>query len=381
MILDKSESTLEVAFLKSFLIDCLHLLNKRLYKKVYDEIETKIPYMKDIIYLDFLLLKISAIIKILSKKLYKAELTIRPCEHWLRRLDQNLKLFYEIMKTLNKSDFIIYLESYIQSQCDMFYLLALYNKREGNLADCLSYLSIAYKTLNNYVDNIFQPKTLLIFQKIIIFISNILIADNDFKEAINYQQKGLLLCYRQLFLTVDFQNGLETNINTLKENLKSDSLINEKIYQFQHLIANLVTLLFHQGICLESFGLITEALFNYSQSKFFSERYLSSSHSEFLEFIKNIEVKLREYKETLSRLEQMIQLNVPKDDISDKNIIKQNDNKLNLKSYETVKSKIENIIKNLKLEDLNDIELFSKRDNISNNIFICGKRKPYEKAY
>ena len=120
---------------------------------------------------------------------------------------------------------------------------------------------------------------------------------------------------------------------------------------------------------MESLGLLTEALFNYSQARFFTERYISTLYSEFLEFIENIESRLRSYKEIIIKIrEHNVLIDENNLNIKDSKAIKAEINKISNKSYEAVKIRIEDLINKLRLEDLKDIELFSKRDNLSKNV-------------
>ena len=358
--------------LKSFYQECFHFMHKKLYRKVYDEISSKMSLIVGPLFLDFLNLKINSCIKIIYKKLYKYDASKKKSlEYWLLNLETNTKLYRESIFSLEKNMIIDYIENFIQITAETLYLLALFNRKENNWADCITYLSIGYKILNIFLDNVVRPKTLEIFQKIIIFLSTIFIADNDFQEAINYQRKGLFICYRQLFLSIDIQKGLEINIQSMIDSLqKENSTINkEYIYRFERLIVNIVTLLFHQGLCLESLGLLTEALFNYSQARFFTERYISTLYSEFLEFIENIESRLRSYKEIIIKIrEHNVLIDENNLNIKDSKAIKAEINKISNKSYEAVKIRIEDLINKLRLEDLKDIELFSKRDNLSKNV-------------
>lgn len=365
--------------LKPFLFECQMFMHKKLYRKVYDDIDSKIinwdPDSK--LYLDLLILKSQSLIKIISKRISKYDSSkFKSTEQWFMKLEKELKTFKEKYLSNTSSPFFLdNIEMYVQLCSETFYLMAIMSKLEGNYPDCICYLSMGDKLINSFHQNSVKQKTLFIFQNILIQISNFLIADNDFYEAINYQNKAINLCYRQLYLIVDIQSGLEVNIETLLENLikKFPSTHRDYVSKFERLIVNCVTLLFHQGICLERVGMLTESLFNYTQARFFTEKYLSNTHSEFLEFILNIEDKIKQYKNLLLKIKskntcENQSATLPQstnENVKKENLGEFHHNHEQAKSYETVKTKIENMILNLKPECVKEIELFSKRDNFT----------------
>lgn len=234
-------------------------------------------------------------------------------------------------------------------------LFSQFNQLEGNLVDSLCYLSTAEKIVTSFSDNCHDNRTLNIFQNILISLGNILIADKDYLQGIKTNNQALKLCFRELFLLVNISDGLEGNLSSIK--LKQvGKTQKEAIHCFEKLISNIVTILYHQGICLENVGLLKEAGYYYCQAGFFSEKYLGSKYSEFSEFILIVQSRLSKYIDLIDRLKHQETEKHGKD----RDSLQKSYNhslKHENKSLKLITDKVEQYIRSLKPEAIKELDL------------------------
>lgn len=411
--------------LKPFYYECQLLLHKKQYRKVYDEIDNKENLItKTPFYIDFVIIKIQAILKIIQNRLNRYLSTkFQSTNQWFKKLESKIEEFHALIvqsdeaikkkstsvisiKNINKdnskidsslniehkqeskaeninhdnnkeelgenkleilevksySDFIE-LEIFFISQS--LYLQAQFNQIEGNWADCVSFLSIGEKIINSFSSHCSNNKTLNCFQNILLMISSILLADNDYYQAIKIQNNALNVCFRELFLLTDIREGLEADLTNLKLNPLGKITLKEAFHCFEKLIVNIVSVLFHQGMALENLGQLKDSLFYYSQAKFFSEKYLGTKYSEFLEFIINVEIRLKKYIDIIDKLQDAAKSK--SNDTNDRKNTSLSGNRLKNenKSLDLVKAKIEDFISKMKPNQIKELELDSRSKNSS----------------
>ena len=358
----KNNNNNNVKLMKSFYNECYLLMGRRLYKKVYNDIDNKFVLLKnDLISYKLQIIKLDSICKIITNRLDKTNsynLSKELSTHrWFDRFEEEIKAYrnvfltefedinnenifdknqnlnkeineyninnqtnyskdsiYAIFKKKIKNQFNLYIESYIYFLTKRFYLLSLFEKKKENIAECLCYLSYSLKIVDMCTNFTTNCKSLILFQDVCILLVKLHLADNDILEAYNYIKKGLFLCYRSLFLIVDLKYGLESSMDEFIDNLMKhtntvnddENIINnkDKPYYLIKIFNSIVLLLFYQGICYEHMGFINYALFCYSQAKYFTGNYIvdSKENSEFYEFLSNIQNKLEGYKENFNIL-------------------------------------------------------------------------------
>lgn len=234
-------------------------------------------------------------------------------------------------------------------------LFSQFNQLEGNLVDSLCYLSTAEKIVTSFSDNSHDNRTLNIFQNILISLGNILIADKDYLQGIKTNNQALKLCFRELFLLINISDGLEGNLSNIK--LKQVGKTHkEAVHCFEKLVTNIVTVLYHQGICLENVGLLKDAGYYYCQAGFFCEKYLGSKYSEFSEFILIVQSRLSKYIDLIDRLkhQETEKHNKHMDSLqkSYHQVLKHEN-----KSLKMITDKVEQYIRTLKPEAIKELDL------------------------
>ena len=274
----EEEKTLENY--EKFLNELRSNLCKSKYRKVLEDIQNKHGVFNSIKESWKLIeIKIKCQLKIVNRKLSKYENSIpkmRRIEVWLSKVELEIdEWFDEILKDIQNKEQI---EVIIQLILDFLYYSAVYSKNEKLICDCVGYLAIGEKIIKVFIDISRDPKTLSLAQKIILFLSSLLIVDLDFEMAKAYQSTALKLAFKELFYRVDVEEGL---------NIDSFSKYNQ--HYLNKLFVNIILAFYHRGVCEEKNGNYPKAAEAYKQAKWFTIKMLKNYMPELSQFIHDVE--------------------------------------------------------------------------------------------
>ena len=346
-----------------FLKKLMYLMSQCKYREALRIIESK----KNFYYnfndsWKYQILESNCILKIIRKKLYKYQKEIsNNNQHqnysllfWfnqvffiLEKLTLNLRTDLDKTINLNEEININRIEYIVQAHLSLIYYLCLYSKLIGQIPQLCSYFAITERIMN-YISFIRQAKTLSILQKILLLRANLLIENLDFEKSLIYQKLSIDICFREFFLLVDFDSGL--NSYNLPGNKKY------KEYIFQNII-NMVLCFYLRGVCFEFFGNITKSIEAYKQSRWISVKFLKDNQSEFTCFMKNIEKRAFIYFYIMEDIKNEIEL------IRNEKIEKE---KEKLKKVELEEKEKEEVLK--KISSGQSLNNFGNLEHILSNI-------------
>ena len=257
--------------------------------------------------------------------------------------NDKLKCFYE---------FII---KFILQKCVNLSKRCIYKKK---IKDALSFLSLGVKLINFTCKYFNSPETASLCGEIFLFLSSILIADNNYETAKNFINLSLIFFYTSLesILFINPKQISYSMFNIFNQKTVIYDLASKIIFYFSILFYNL-------GICYENQGFPYDSFHAYKQSKFFTSLLKD----------KNIDIeKLYEYINEIDNRQLMrnriiifFERCVSKEELIDKEIPKKKVyNLYNIMKERKEKRylKIENYISNMKLLDVDNDEpnLFNK---------------------
>ena len=368
-----------------FLKKLMYLMSQCKYREALRIIESK----KNFYYnfndsWKYQILESNCILKIIRKKLYKYQKEIsNNNQHqnysllfWfnqvffiLEKLTLNLRTDLDKTINLNEEININRIEYIVQVHLSLIYYLCLYSKLIGQIPQLCSYFAITERIMN-YISFIRQAKTLSILQKILLLRANLLIENLDFEKSLIYQKLSIDICFREFFLLVDFDSGL--NSDYLGRNKKN------KKYIYDNII-NMVLCFYLRGVCFEFFGNISKSIEAYKQSRWLCVKFLNKNQPEFTFFMKKIEKRNFFYYNILKDIEKEIQIIKIEKFLKEgekMKIIEQSKNEerensdilRKISSGNSIKNfgKLENILEKIGSIELKDIE---------NNKYYLGKSK------
>ena len=278
-----------------FLKKTINLMRQCKYRAALSLIESK----KNVFYhfndsWKYQILEQNCILKIIKKKLSKHQKEILNNNthqnysliFWFNQvfflleiLTLNLRTDLDKTLNLNEEININRIEYIVQVHLSLIYYLCLYSKLIGQIPQLCSYFAITERIMN-YISFIRQAKTLSILQKILLLRANLLIENLDFEKSLIYQKLSIDICFREFFLLVDFDSGL--NSDYLGRNKKN------KKYIYDNII-NMVLCFYLRGVCFEFFGNISKSIEAYKQSRWLCVKFLNKNQPEFTYFMENVE--------------------------------------------------------------------------------------------
>ena len=298
---------------EKFLVDLKTNMSKCKYRKVLDDLrlrQSMFVMLKDSWKLNEL--KIRSLNKIITRKIFKYE-TIpqkaKNIESWLALVDNEIDEWFE---TIIKDDQEIEkIEILVQVTLEHFYNFAIFAKNQKQIGDCAGFLALGEKIIKVYSDITKDPRTLNICQKILLFISSLLIVDNDFETAKIYQTTTLKLCFKELFIRVDSDQAIHI------ENMTKVSL-----YYIQKLFTNIVISFYQRGACEENCGSYLKANEAYCQAKWFTLKFLKNQFPELAQFISDVNERCILYSKVFIKSEVVnFELNSRDKDKDTKNLV------------------------------------------------------------
>jgi len=279
---------------EKFLVDMRSSMSKCKYRKVLEEIRLRqgmFIMLKD--FWKLTILKIRSLNKITTRKIFKYETVptkSKNTESWLGLVDKELDDFYDNNLRIEPEPEKV--ESIVQVTLEHFYNWALFSKNQKLIGDCAGFLALSEKIIKVYNDITKDPRTLNLFQKVYLFISSLLIVDNDFETAKNYQSLALKLCYKELFLRIDSSESI--NINTMSK---------VSLYYIQKLFVNIAIAFYQRGACEENCGSYLKANEAYLQAKWFTIKFLKTQYPELAQFINDVNERCQHYTKVFIKSE------------------------------------------------------------------------------
>jgi hypothetical protein len=279
---------------EKFLVDIRASMSKCKYRKVLEEIRLRqgmFIMLKD--FWKLTILKIRSLNKITTRKIFKYETVptkSKNIESWLGVADKELDDFYDNILRIEPDPEKV--ESIVQVTLEHFYNWALFSKNQKLIGDCAGFLALSEKIIKVYYDITKDPRTLNIFQKVYLFISSLLIVDNDFETAKNYQSQALKLCYKELFLRMDSSEAINMH------NMSKISL-----YYIQKLFVNIAIAFYQRGACEENCGSYLKANEAYLQAKWFTIKFLKTQYPELAQFINDVNERCQHYTKVFIKSE------------------------------------------------------------------------------
>ena len=267
----------------------LYLISKQ-YKETIKFIETKEQLLEEhsfnYIFFD---LKLKCFYKILKNELSKYKYRNKNIEYSpTMKTSITLEKMFQKMKSYFKNIIkVFYLEAanekakeiLIQNYCEGLYLLAKFHKIKNQTQDASSYLSISHSMLKTYIDKCKDPYTYQVYQKILILLSTLLIEDNCYYNAIEYNFLCLKLCIKELFIRNTLDKGI--NLHSMPYKIRN---------YFREIFQNINLSLYFLGICYENLGQLSKALDCYKQASWFISKFYHESNSKLFEIIQGTEI-------------------------------------------------------------------------------------------
>ncbi len=341
--------------------------DKKQYRKTIEEIEIiKNNYNINDIHNSLLThIQIKCVLKIIEKKYrdYKEKAYLKGVDKWLKIFEKFLEHFSNGIEYLNfnKKEQYEYLNYYHLTK---LYLYAVLEKQKNNNLECLSYLLLAEKIIDETLNEIKFPQIYRIIQKIYLFKISFLISDKNFLTALNYIVVLFELCNKHLYFFLSLN----------QENQKNNY---EKIIK---------DTLFTITICFYYLGCISEnlkdckiAYFCYNQTYFFVKNYLQEKYPYLFLFFEDLLSRVKIYLKIFSSIDKLN--NIFLINSRKKNKKKEYVSKLFINEKEKRLKYIESYLNKLKIKEIDDDnedlfnEIGTKRKskktiNLMKNVFL-----------
>jgi hypothetical protein len=288
-----------------FIKNLRHLQHTRQYRQAISEIEKNYSTYESLqseIY-KLYIIKAQCILKILSHKLtkYTNELInsnsnkTRSILFWFNHLflvlEQLVMLFRYANLTeesiLNKVEYII------QIHLDTLYHLALFHKQTNNITQMCSYFAMV-DNIKNALNYCRHPRTLNLYRKMYLLRAVTLIGNQDYDNSLKYQKICVDISFREFFLVVDFDEGLEEQKQFNKE------VMIKKILKRNFI--DMIIAFYLRGVCYEYLSDLPKSIEAYKQIKWFSLKFVNESEPELALFCERLTQRAMLYYTLLKEL-------------------------------------------------------------------------------
>ena len=306
-------------------------------------------------YTKIILLKIKTIQKIIERKLEKYfsfPNKLKSTQKYFIEFYSSVNEFLSFLKEDEEDDKIVeekkkdisnvieyILEIFLQ-QC---YFISLYCVHLNLFTDCIAFLSLGERLIKNTCEFFISPEIHYYSVCIYLFLSSLLIMNENYSSAKNYLNISLKICYKELELRLN-----DSHINSL---INISEINNTAIQESIEKIFFNITIAFYQlGVCNENELNFQAAYQSYKEAKFFINVIPNKENMDFLLFMYNLEKReLLRYNiiEFFKRSENQIReikptkKKIPKYLYSEEN---------NIKKYE----KLQKYLENLKINEIDD---------------------------
>ena len=370
-------------------------LSKKLYKKTIKEIEVLIDnkYLEGYSQLwKILILKIRAILKIIEKKIIKylinhfekAKLKhhIISIKKYFNKIPNEFNNFFEKIKESKIINDMEIIDGLLLCYFDYIYLISFFYKKIGNAIESITYLSLILRLYKETKLIVKSFKTIYKMEKCFIFLSQMLIYNEDYFSCLEYLNISMNICLTNLiFQTNDLTEGIfkgdknkiPTTGNTNNLSINKIKIENEIEKSFgdkklKKIIINIVYIYFYRAICYENIGKIKNSIKCYYQCLWFLNHFFVINFKSLSGMIQTILDKSIEFKNAIDYLDKKIKYydhiqlklkNLNKKDNKDEKNSKFPNN-LYSKKYQILVNKIEKI----KINEIDTVNKFDTKKNI-----------------
>ena len=207
-----------------FLLSLRRMLHKKQFRKVLNEIETCYPFYQTLTthIHSLYIIKAQCILKIINKKLKDHPLEILneksrqsfSLHFWFNHLFFTLEqIVLSLRPTLNctinihtEKTFDI-IEQVVQLHLDMLYHLSKYSYQTKQIPQLLTYF-VMVDNIKYFYTYSKHPRTLNIMCRLYLMRAKVLISNYDYDSSLKHQRFAMDLCFREFFISVDFDEGL-----------------------------------------------------------------------------------------------------------------------------------------------------------------------------
>jgi hypothetical protein len=259
-------------------------LTARKYKKVYQDIEfiSDGHYNGLKQYWKLREYKLESILKIVSRRLFgyyagsKKGYPLLFLDNWFKTAGETLEDWGEGIDNADQDE----IDSYIFYTLWEIYLHSLHLRYQNRYFEVTALLSIGEALVKVHSNSCRTPRTLNICQRILLFVSSLLIADGCFETAKSYQYRTMQLLIKELFYSTDSEDRFVETINT-------GAIIN--------VFTTYSIACYQRGVCEENLGHLDRAIESYRQSSWSAKKFLKNKVPEFVQFIHFLEEKACKY--------------------------------------------------------------------------------------
>ena len=205
---------------------------------------------------------------------------------WLLFIKESIKEYNE-NKDLKRKDniqcFLEFIIKFILQKCVTLSKNCIDHK---NIKDAVCFLSLGVNLINHTHIFFKSPESFFLCGKIYLFLSSILIGDNNYETPKNFINLACIFFYTSLEALL-FSNPKQISysiFNLLNQDEQNYDILNKTIFY-------LSTCFYNLGICFENQGFPYDSFYAYKQSKFFSS-ILEENNQDiklFYNFVKEIE--------------------------------------------------------------------------------------------
>ena len=276
---------------------------------------------------------------------------------WLLIINELIKKIKE-NKDIDKIQcFLEFCINFILQKCINMSTHCIHHKK---IKTAVCFLSLGVNLINHIYSFFKSPESNFLSGKIFLFLSSILIVEENYESAKNLISLSLKFLYMSLEIIL-FTNPNQVSysvFNLLNQSKQSYDYITNIIFY-------LSTCFYQLGVCYENQGFPYYSFYSYKHSKFFSSIFedVNEDSSKFSTFIKEIEKKQLLRNRIIIFFERF----VTKEELIDKEPVKKKVYK-EFVSYNEKKAKrylkLEKYISNMKLIDVDndELDLFDRID-------------------
>jgi hypothetical protein len=287
---NKSDTEKEKENIELFLKEVKSNVRKGKYKKVLEDIEVGERKYSNIFFKwQIVDIKISTLFKSFLRFLYQNDLTIMKDHYtvdgFLSKIDKNVEDWFDAIfqneNNLEEQAFRFEFENMITAYVTQLYTYALISKKERKCGDCCAYLGIAEKLVKFFLEKTKNNKFLYIASQIFLFISSLLISDEEYLTAEIYQKQAICVSYR-----------LISYLNPNNEYLDLPKLKKSNRNYVEKAIVAICVAFYHRGNCEETMGNLLKATESYSQARWFAGNFLINPYPELVQFLTDVDIRV-----------------------------------------------------------------------------------------
>ena len=266
-----------------FIKSLRQLQHTKQYRRTISEIELNYPKYQSLqneIHIIYII-KAQCILKIISHKLkkYRNELlnndsnTIHSILFWFNHLFLILEQLVMLFRysNLTEESILNKVESIIQIHLDTLYHLALFHRQTNRITQMCSYFAMV-DNIKNALNYCRHPRTLNLYRKMYLLRAVTLIGNQDYDNSLKYQKICVDISFREFFLVVDFDEGLEEQKQFNKE------VMIKKILKRNFI--DMIIAFYLRGVCYEYLSDLPKSIEAYKQIKWFSKKFVNESEPE-----------------------------------------------------------------------------------------------------